>query len=149
PILMTAFAFILGVLPLVLSTGAGANSRQILGTTVLGGMLMATLIGVFIVPVTFYVSERFGQAAPKRRLPQPAAAPPGGGTDRRSCPSRAGELPAAWSPPRCWVDARSARTTRVPSWPSRPRFAARRPSRRRPWPTCRGGTCSRIPSSSG
>src|SRR5216683_110163 len=59
PILMTAFAFILGVLPLVISTGAGANSRQILGATVLGGMLAATLIAIFIIPVTFYVSERF------------------------------------------------------------------------------------------
>src|ERR1700739_4820733 len=55
PILMTAFAFILGVLPLVISTGAGANSRRILGTTVMGGMLAATLIAIFIISVTFYV----------------------------------------------------------------------------------------------
>src|SRR5712664_3958250 len=59
PILMTAFAFIFGVLPLVISQGAGARSRQILGTTVIGGMLAATLIAIFIIPVTFYVSERF------------------------------------------------------------------------------------------
>jgi multidrug efflux pump len=58
PILMTAFAFILGVLPLVMSTGAGANSRVILGTTVVGGMLAATMLAIFIIPVTFYVSER-------------------------------------------------------------------------------------------
>jgi HAE1 family hydrophobic/amphiphilic exporter-1 len=69
PILMTAFAFILGVLPLVISTGAGANSRRILGTTVMGGMLAATLIAIFIIPVTFHVSERF------RRRPGPAAPP--------------------------------------------------------------------------
>jgi HAE1 family hydrophobic/amphiphilic exporter-1 len=69
PILMTAFAFIFGVLPLVISKGAGANSRQILGTTVLGGMLAATLIAIFIIPVTFYVSERF------RKRPEPAAPP--------------------------------------------------------------------------
>src|SRR3989454_7743869 len=60
PILLTAFAFILGVLPLVISKGAGANSRQILGTTVIGGMLAATIIAIFIIPVTFYVAERFG-----------------------------------------------------------------------------------------
>src|SRR6266540_2281601 len=69
PILMTAFAFILGVLPLVISKGAGANSRQILGATVFGGMLAATLIAIFIIPVTFYVSERF------RRTPAPTAPP--------------------------------------------------------------------------
>ena len=52
---MTAFAFILGVLPLVIAQGSGAVSRQILGTTVFGGMLAATLIAIFIIPVTFYV----------------------------------------------------------------------------------------------
>jgi HAE1 family hydrophobic/amphiphilic exporter-1/multidrug efflux pump len=54
PILMTSFAFILGALPLAIATGAGANSRQVLGTTVVFGMSAATLIGIFIVPV-FYV----------------------------------------------------------------------------------------------
>jgi len=54
PILMTSFAFILGAVPLAIATGAGANSRQVLGTTVVFGMLAATLIGIFIVPV-FYV----------------------------------------------------------------------------------------------
>jgi len=63
PILMTAFAFILGVLPLVIATGAGAASRRILGTTVLGGMLAATAIAIFIIPATFYVSQRFGRHA--------------------------------------------------------------------------------------
>jgi len=81
PILMTAFAFILGVLPLVLSTGAGANSRNILGITVVGGMLAATMLGIFIIPVTFYVSERFRRkrehAAPLHAQPAPIA----GGTD--------------------------------------------------------------------
>jgi HAE1 family hydrophobic/amphiphilic exporter-1 len=57
PILMTAFAFILGTLPLAIATGSGAVARQILGTTVIGGMLAATLIAVFIVPVSFYVVE--------------------------------------------------------------------------------------------
>jgi multidrug efflux pump len=89
PILMTAFAFILGVLPLVLSTGAGANSRRILGTTVLGGMLAATVIAIFIIPVTFYVSERFGRRAEKGGMPAPALAPIRGGMDdgaRREAP---------------------------------------------------------------
>jgi HAE1 family hydrophobic/amphiphilic exporter-1 len=66
---MTAFAFILGVVPLVLSTGAGAASRRILGTTVLGGMLAATMIAIFIIPVTFYVSERFGRRGSDAPLP--------------------------------------------------------------------------------
>ncbi len=54
PILMTSFAFILGAVPLAIATGAGATSRQVLGTTVVFGMLAATMIGIFIVPV-FYV----------------------------------------------------------------------------------------------
>jgi hydrophobic/amphiphilic exporter-1 (mainly G- bacteria), HAE1 family len=58
PILMTAFAFILGMLPLWAASGAGAVSRRVLGTVVIGGMLAATLIAVFIIPVTFVVVER-------------------------------------------------------------------------------------------
>src|SRR5206468_1064535 len=81
PILMTAFAFILGVLPLVISTGAGANSRQILGATVLGGMLAATLIAIFIIPVTFYVSERFRREPAKAPRPDSVLAPIAGGID--------------------------------------------------------------------
>src|SRR2546426_5081905 len=81
PILMTAFAFILGVLPLVISKGAGANSRQILGATVLGGMLAATLIAIFIIPVTFYVSERFGRKREQAAIPTGTLAPIRGGTD--------------------------------------------------------------------
>ena len=81
PILMTAFAFILGVLPLVISTGAGAVSRQVLGATVMGGMLAATLIAIFVIPVTFYVSERFRRPAKGTPRPQPALAPISGGTN--------------------------------------------------------------------
>ncbi len=55
PILMTTFAFILGMLPLVFATGAGAASRQSLGTAVFGGMITATVLAVFFVPV-FYVA---------------------------------------------------------------------------------------------
>ncbi|GKS59353.1 multidrug efflux RND transporter permease subunit [Nitrospira sp.] len=58
PILMTACAFILGVLPLVLASGSGAHARIILGVTVLGGMMAATALAIFLIPVCFYVVER-------------------------------------------------------------------------------------------
>jgi hydrophobic/amphiphilic exporter-1 (mainly G- bacteria), HAE1 family len=58
PIIMTAFAFILGCVPLWVATGAGGVSRQILGTVVIGGMLAASVIAIFLVPVTFSVVER-------------------------------------------------------------------------------------------
>jgi HAE1 family hydrophobic/amphiphilic exporter-1 len=58
PILMTAFAFILGVVPLATATGAGAHARIILGTTVIGGMLAASLLAIYLIPVSFYVVER-------------------------------------------------------------------------------------------
>jgi multidrug efflux pump len=57
PILMTSFAFILGVLPLAISTGAGANARHAIGTGVIGGMVFATFLGLLLVPV-FYVAIR-------------------------------------------------------------------------------------------
>jgi HAE1 family hydrophobic/amphiphilic exporter-1 len=65
----------------VISKGAGANSRQILGTTVIGGMLAATLIAIFIIPVTFYVSERFGRKREQTAIPAGALAPIQGGAD--------------------------------------------------------------------
>jgi len=58
PILMTSIAFIFGVLPLALSTGAGANSRIAIGTGVMGGMITATVLAVFLVPVFFVVVRR-------------------------------------------------------------------------------------------
>ena len=79
PILMTAFAFILGVVPLVTAKGAGAVSRRILGTGVMGGMLAATFIAIFIIPVSFYVVERVRgggrePAGESPAEPEPAAA---------------------------------------------------------------------------
>ncbi len=62
PILMTSLAFILGVVPLVLSSGAGAASRVTLGLSVLGGMLMATLLAVFLVPVLYYLIQGMSKA---------------------------------------------------------------------------------------
>ncbi|MBV4356128.1 efflux RND transporter permease subunit [Pinibacter aurantiacus] len=66
PILMTSLAFILGVLPLVFSNGAGAVARQTIGYTVLGGMLAATLFAIFTVPVLFVLISRI--AYPEKRL---------------------------------------------------------------------------------
>jgi len=65
PILMTAFAFILGVVPLMVATGAGAASRQSIGTAVFGGMLAATILTLLFVPVFYAVIEQFreGRAA--------------------------------------------------------------------------------------
>ncbi|MFY9722793.1 MAG: multidrug efflux RND transporter permease subunit [Azonexus sp.] len=58
PILMTSFAFILGCVPLAIASGAGALSRQVMGGAVIGGMMAATCIAIFIIPVTFYVVEK-------------------------------------------------------------------------------------------
>jgi HAE1 family hydrophobic/amphiphilic exporter-1 len=63
PILMTAFAFILGVIPLMVASGAGAASRQSIGTTVFGGMLAATILGLVLVPVFYAVIEGLREGA--------------------------------------------------------------------------------------
>jgi HAE1 family hydrophobic/amphiphilic exporter-1 len=76
PILMTAFAFILGCVPLWIATGSGAASRRILGTVVIGGMLAASVIAIFLIPVTFDVVERFamrGKPAPGAANEKPAS----------------------------------------------------------------------------
>lgn len=65
PIIMTSFAFILGIIPLMLSTGAGAISRQTIGWTVFGGMAAATLLAIFIVPVLFYVITKLAYGKKK------------------------------------------------------------------------------------
>ena len=84
PILMTSFAFILGCVPLWIASGSGANSRRILGTVVISGMLAATAIAVFIIPVLFVVVERFAErkAREKERpggVLEPGPSPAGGG----------------------------------------------------------------------
>jgi HAE1 family hydrophobic/amphiphilic exporter-1 len=58
PILMTAFSFILGVMPLLVASGAGAEARKVMGMTVFSGMLMATVIGVVLVPVLYIFIDR-------------------------------------------------------------------------------------------
>jgi hydrophobe/amphiphile efflux-1 (HAE1) family protein len=75
PILMTSLAFILGVVPLVLSRGAGAEMRQALGVAVFSGMLGVTLFGIFLTPVFFYVIQRLGdRRGPKPPKPDPEPA---------------------------------------------------------------------------
>jgi HAE1 family hydrophobic/amphiphilic exporter-1 len=79
PILMTSFAFILGCVPLALASGSGAIARKVMGTAVIGGMAAATVIAIFLIPVTFYVVEKFSHRKGKEH-PMPAAAladPPG------------------------------------------------------------------------
>jgi len=79
PILMTSFAFILGTVPLAIATGAGAVSRRIIGTVVIGGMLAATCIAACLIPVTFYVVERLAlswrQASPQPTVTSGGEAP--------------------------------------------------------------------------
>jgi HAE1 family hydrophobic/amphiphilic exporter-1 len=75
PILMTSFAFILGCVPLWIATGAGSVARQIMGTTVIGGMAAATAIAIFIIPALFVLVERLAQrrgAALSPSVPQPS-----------------------------------------------------------------------------
>src|SRR5579862_2998504 len=62
PILMTSFAFILGAVPLWTASGAGAVARQIMGTAVIGGMLAASLLGIFFIPAVFYLVEKWSGA---------------------------------------------------------------------------------------
>jgi HAE1 family hydrophobic/amphiphilic exporter-1 len=80
PILMTSFAFILGCVPLWLASGAGAVARQIMGTTVIGGMAAASGIGIFMVPAIFYLVEKVSGAVAPQRDPLPPPQPvPGEG----------------------------------------------------------------------
>ena len=71
PILMTAFSFILGVVPLVIASGAGASSRRSLGTSVFGGMKTSVIFGVFLIPVLYVViqgsSEKFSKSPKKKK----------------------------------------------------------------------------------
>jgi HAE1 family hydrophobic/amphiphilic exporter-1 len=75
PILMTAFAFILGVVPLMISSGAGSGAQNVMGTAVFWGMLVATFLGVFIIPGNFAFVERLGRRKQPASTPAPAAQP--------------------------------------------------------------------------
>src|SRR5580704_14811230 len=79
PILMTSFAFILGCVPLWTASGAGSVARQIMGTTVIGGMMAASALGIFFIPAIFYLVEKWSgastQPATAGAQPSPAPAP--------------------------------------------------------------------------
>ena len=73
PIIMTSMAFILGVIPLAVATGAGAASRHSIGTGVLGGMLVATFLAIFFVPLFFAAISKFRKDQPTVHEPEPPA----------------------------------------------------------------------------
>ena len=82
PILMTSFAFILGCVPLAIASGSGAIARQVMGTGVIGGMLAASFIAIFLIPMTFYVVEKLSHRGGRKEVgdavpaaPAAAAAP--------------------------------------------------------------------------
>ena len=78
PILMTALSFLLGVFPLVIASGAGANSRVSLGTAVFGGMLLATVAGVFMIPLLYVVVQTIAEKMSRKKsvpIPQPTPTP--------------------------------------------------------------------------
>jgi multidrug efflux pump subunit AcrB len=72
PILMTSFAFILGSVPLAIASGAGANARLSMGTVVIGGLLVATILTLFVTPVFYVAAERLRRE--EKAEPEPAPA---------------------------------------------------------------------------
>jgi HAE1 family hydrophobic/amphiphilic exporter-1 len=80
PILMTSFAFVLGCVPLWVASGAGSVARQIMGTTVIGGMMAASIIGIFFVPAVFYMVEKWsGGEKDRTAVASPATPAPAEG----------------------------------------------------------------------
>ena len=74
PILMTSFAFILGVVPLMVAHGAGQEGRHSVGTTVFGGMIMSTVLNLFFIPVLYMIIEGWRERG-EARVPEPAPTP--------------------------------------------------------------------------
>src|SRR5207244_110987 len=72
PIIMTSMAFILGVVPLVVATGAGAASRHSIGTGVFGGMLAATLLAIFFIPLFFVLVRKLERVGAREPAPEPS-----------------------------------------------------------------------------
>jgi HAE1 family hydrophobic/amphiphilic exporter-1 len=77
PILMTSFAFILGCVPLWIATGAGSVARQIMGTAVIGGMLAASVVGIFLIPAIFYLVEKWSGAGLEHAATEAPSPAPG------------------------------------------------------------------------
>ncbi len=69
PVLMTAFSFVFGVMPLVFASGAGSASQRAVGTAVFGGMVISTLLGVLFVPVFFVIFQRLTEFRKKKSKP--------------------------------------------------------------------------------
>ncbi|MCL5036881.1 MAG: multidrug efflux RND transporter permease subunit [Chloroflexi bacterium] len=84
PILMTSFAFILGVMPLVIASGAGAASRHALGTAVFGGMIAATSLGIFFIPLLYVLVEDFVNIFSKKKPADPAVQETGNETNAKA-----------------------------------------------------------------
>ena len=153
PILMTAFAFILGVVPLLTATGAGAEARKVMGMTVFSGMLVATILGVLLIPMLYVAVEKViggaKQPAPAPRRRRHSIWP-------RNTGRRVTEMSTLRVPLRTRSPGRrrvadldrmraSARTTSGRSCRRRRSTgSSRRPSRRSRWPTRRGSRCSTI-----
>jgi multidrug efflux pump len=95
PIVMTSFAFILGVVPLAIATGASANSRHSIGTGVIGGMLGATAVAIFFIPMFFLVLEKLGGRLSEKKEPNTEEKPtePGGGATAPSTPHGTAQQP--------------------------------------------------------
>jgi HAE1 family hydrophobic/amphiphilic exporter-1 len=72
PVMMTSFAFILGLLPLVIAVGAGATSRRAVGAPVFGGMLAASVFGIFVIPMLYVVFQRLRERFSSAQTPSPA-----------------------------------------------------------------------------
>ncbi len=90
PILMTSLAFVFAALPMVVATGAGANARHSLGTGVVGGMIMATLLGIFFIPVLYVLVAGGGRRRGRTRPRPPAGTPEAEPGERRLPPAREG-----------------------------------------------------------
>ena len=154
PILMTSFAFILGVVPLVIASGAGSEARQALGTAVFAGMIGVTLFGLLFTPAFYVDLPASGALAPAVDRPARGIETADGcdATDHRSRPkgSYGRDAPSASSHrPRVGRDHRPAASeerTSQPVAPTQrlPSKAQRTPRSRPPSPSTRGGRRSRM-----
>jgi len=90
PILMTSFAFILGSVPLWVASGAGSVARQIIGTTVIGGMMAASALAIFLIPAIFYLVEKWSGAGRTSPLAEPSGIPPSAGGPGTPTPAEGG-----------------------------------------------------------